>query len=77
MDQWGPKHVELTYVMNKTKSLKTLRSLLECIYLLQDDTWSLQYHAFIRLIFLHTIMRIRIKHVCYNTKTLPFQHILC
>ena len=22
MDQWGPKHVELTYVMNKTQSLK-------------------------------------------------------
>ena len=22
MDRWGPKHVELTYVMNKTHSLK-------------------------------------------------------
>ena len=22
MDQWGPKHVKLTYVMNKTQSLK-------------------------------------------------------
>ena len=22
MDQWDPKHVELTYVMNKTQSLK-------------------------------------------------------
>ena len=22
MDQWGPKHVELTYVMNKTQSLR-------------------------------------------------------
>ena len=22
MDQWGPKHVELTYVMNKTQSLE-------------------------------------------------------
>ena len=22
MDRWGPKHVELTYVMNETQSLK-------------------------------------------------------
>ena len=33
MDRWGPKHVELTYVMNKTYSLKTLCILLDCIYI--------------------------------------------
>ena len=43
MDRWGPKHVELTYVMNKTYSLKNF--VLSCwtAYILQDDTRSLQY----------------------------------
>ena len=45
-DLTGPKHVELTYVMNKTHSLKTLCILLDCIYILQDDTRSLQYQIF-------------------------------
>ena len=29
MDQWGPKHVKLTYVMNKTQSLKNFVYLVE------------------------------------------------
>ena len=33
MDQWGPKHVELTYVMNKLTHYNTLCILLECIYI--------------------------------------------
>ena len=34
MDRWGPKHVELTYVMNKLNYLKTLCILLDCIYII-------------------------------------------
>ena len=42
MDYWGPKHVELTSVTNKLTH-KTLYVLLDYIYILQDDTWSIQY----------------------------------
>ena len=39
MDRWGPKHVELTYVMNKLD--------VSCwtAYILQDDTRFLQYQV--------------------------------
>jgi hypothetical protein len=33
MDQWGPKHVQLTYVMNKLTHWNTLCILLDCIYI--------------------------------------------
>ena len=33
MDRWGPKHVELTYVMNKLTHWNTLCILLDCIYI--------------------------------------------
>ena len=43
---WGPKHVELTYVMNKTHSLKTLCVSCWTAHILQDDTRSVQYQYF-------------------------------
>ena len=35
MDRWGPKHVELTYVMNKLNHWKILCILLYGIYILE------------------------------------------
>ena len=32
-NRWGPKHVELKYVLNKPQSLKTFCILLDCIYI--------------------------------------------
>ena len=32
MDRWGPKHVELTYVLNKLTHWNTFCILLDCIY---------------------------------------------
>ena len=46
MDQWGPKHVELTYVMNKNSVIKE-KLCVSCwtAYILQDDTRSLKYQV--------------------------------
>ena len=46
MDQWGPKHVELTYVMNKNSVIKK-KLCVSCwtAYILQDDTRSLKYQV--------------------------------
>ena len=33
VDRWGPKHVEVTYVMNKLNHKTTLCILLDCIYI--------------------------------------------
>ena len=38
MDRWGPKHVELTYVMNKLSHRKTLCILLDYIYI-KAEKW--------------------------------------
>ena len=42
MDRWGPKHVELTSVMNKLNHLKHCVSCWTA-YISQGDTWSIQY----------------------------------
>ena len=37
MDRWGPKHVELTYVMNKLIIKTTLCILLDYIYITEQS----------------------------------------
>ena len=65
MDQWGPQHVELTYVMNKTHSLKNFAYLVGLHIYVLDTSLSgllkllctcllivLQYHTDIKLLHL-------------------------
>ena len=46
MYRWGPKHVKLTYVLNKTYSLRPHCISCWTIYVLQDGTRSLQCKTF-------------------------------
>ena len=34
MERWGPKHVDLTYMMNKTQTLEKFVCLLDWIYII-------------------------------------------
>ena len=65
MDQWGPKHVELTYVMNKTQSLKNFVYLvglhIYCILL------CLEFIHNIRSIILHKVKSVTfLVTPCFN-----------
>ena len=55
MDQWGPKHVELTYVMNKTLSLSNIVYLvgLHIYYKMIHGPYNIKISNEVRLYCLH------------------------